>query len=161
MWTLYFAAVVSSCFFLFFFLLFFSPILSSQLLDANSECRSEICCMRLAENTGCNKLRKNCNLRSIAQLCRAIPSQLRHVSTPHHNRFTALSLGPPGWASARRELLDFMVQGKINRGRHADHPVGRHSMRTNQYPPLPSPHFKKGQMAFLPPNQQCQSTEGN
>jgi len=26
--------------------------------------------------------------------------------------------GPPGWASARRELLDFMVQGKINRGRH-------------------------------------------
>jgi len=22
--------------------------------------------------------------------------------------------GPPGWAGARRELLDFMVQGKIN-----------------------------------------------
>jgi len=28
--------------------------------------------------------------------------------------------GPPGWASARSELLDFMVQGKINRGRHTD-----------------------------------------
>jgi len=28
----------------------------------------------------------------------------------HHNdRFTALFPGPPGWASARRELLDFMV----------------------------------------------------
>jgi len=39
-------------------------------------------------------------------------------ATPHHNRFTALLPGPPGWASARRELLDFMVQGKINRGRH-------------------------------------------
>jgi len=26
--------------------------------------------------------------------------------------------GPPGWAGARREFLDFMVQGKINRRRH-------------------------------------------
>ena len=39
---------------------------------------------------------------------------------PHHNRFTALFPGPPGWAGARRELLDFMVQGKINRGRQTD-----------------------------------------
>ena len=50
------------------------------------------------------------------------------IPTPHHdNRFTALLLGPPGWACARRQLLDFMVQGKINRGRHTDHPAGRHS----------------------------------
>jgi len=28
----------------------------------------------------------------------------------HHNHFTALFPGPPGWAGARRELLDFMVQ---------------------------------------------------
>jgi len=28
-------------------------------------------------------------------------------------RFTALFPGPPGWASARRELLDFMVQGRL------------------------------------------------
>jgi len=34
---------------------------------------------------------------------------------PHHNRFTALFPGPPGWAGARRELLDFMMQGKINK----------------------------------------------
>ena len=54
---------------------------------------------------------------------------------PHHNRFTALFLGPPGRAGARRELLDFMVQGKINRGRNTDHPAGRHSIRTNH------PHF--------------------
>jgi len=38
-------------------------------------------------------------------------------TTTHHNRFTALFPGPPGSAGARRELLDFMVQGKINRGR--------------------------------------------
>jgi len=60
---------------------------------------------------------------------------------------------------ARRELLDFMVQGKINRGRHTDHPAGRHSIRTNQCPPPPSPDFFTGWMPFLPPNQQCQSTE--
>ena len=29
------------------------------------------------------------------------------------------------------------VQGEINRGRHTDHPAGRHSIWTNQYP-LPS-----------------------
>jgi len=61
------------------------------------------------------------------------------LSTTHHHRFTALFLGPPGWAGAKRELLDFMVQGKINRGRHTDHLAGRHSIRTNQCPP-PSSH---------------------
>ena len=74
----------------------------------------------------------------------------------HHNRFTALFPGPPGWAG-----LDFMVQGKINRGRHTDHPAGCHSIRTNQCLPPPSPIFFTGQMPFLPPNQQRQSTEGS
>jgi len=64
-----------------------------------------------------------------------------HHTTPHHNRFTALFPGPPGWAGARRELLHFMVQGKINRGRHTDHPDGCHSIRTKQCPPPPSPIF--------------------
>ena len=39
------------------------------------------------------------------------------------------------------ELLDFIAQGKINRGRHADNPAGRHSIRTNQCPPPPSRHL--------------------
>jgi len=42
--------------------------------------------------------------------------------------------------SSAAERLDFMVQGKINRGRHTDHLDGRHSIRTNQCPPPPS-HF--------------------
>jgi len=66
----------------------------------------------------------------------------------HHNRFTALFPGPPRGAGARRELLDFMVQGKINTGRHTDHPAGRHSIRTNQCPPPPSPHIFYGPDAF-------------
>jgi len=53
----------------------------------------------------------------------------------HHNDncFTALFPGPPRW--------DFIVQGKINRHRHTDHPAGRHSIMTNQCPPPPSPIF--------------------
>jgi len=41
----------------------------------------EMCCMQLAENTGRKNYAKNRHLRTIAQLCQAISSQLRHVST--------------------------------------------------------------------------------
>jgi len=37
--------------------------------------------MRLAENTGYKKVAKNRHLGTIAQICRAISSQLRHMST--------------------------------------------------------------------------------
>ena len=50
-------------------------------LSANFRCRSETCCTRLAENTGRKKVAKNRHPGTIAQLCRAISSQLRHVST--------------------------------------------------------------------------------
>jgi len=50
--------------------------------NANLERRSEMCCTRLTGNTGCkNDAKKNRHLRTIAQLCRAISSQLRHAST--------------------------------------------------------------------------------
>jgi len=70
------------------------------------------------------------------------------VPPSHHNHFTALFPGAPGWASARRGLLDFMAQGKINRGRHTN------------YLASTIPPFFTGRMPFLLPNQQCQSTEG-
>ena len=40
-----------------------------------------MCCTRLAENTGRKKVAKNRHLGAIAQLCRAISSQLKHIST--------------------------------------------------------------------------------
>jgi len=49
--------------------------------SANLECRSERCCTRLATNAGPKKVAKNRRLGTIPQLCRAISSQLRHVST--------------------------------------------------------------------------------
>jgi len=48
---------------------------------ANLECRSETCCARLAGNAGPKKSPKSRHLGTIAQVCRAISSQLRHVST--------------------------------------------------------------------------------
>jgi len=40
-----------------------------------------MCCTRLAENTAHKKSPKSCDLGTILQLCQAISSQLRHVST--------------------------------------------------------------------------------
>ena len=67
----------------------------------------------------------------------SILSQTTTTPQPFYGPF----FGTPGVAGARRELLDFMVQGQINRSRHTDHPVGHHSIRTNQCPPPPSSHF--------------------
>ena len=68
---IYFHAVVCS-----FFLSFFPRVIS-----AAADWMSETCCTRLAENTGRKKVAKNRHLGTIAQLCRAISLQLRHVST--------------------------------------------------------------------------------
>jgi len=48
--------------------------------SANLECRYETCCTRLAGNARRKKWPKIRHLGTIAQLCRAISSQLRHVS---------------------------------------------------------------------------------
>jgi len=80
-------------FMLWFVLLFFPHLISRLEIgclpyfhtwcgpSVNLEGRSEMWCTRLAENTGRKKVAKNCHLGTIAQLCRAISSQLRHVLT--------------------------------------------------------------------------------
>jgi len=71
---------------------FSSPNLSRRGLDvpyfhtwcgltANLRCRSEMCCVKTQENTGRKKSPKNRHLGTITQLCRAISSQLRHLTT--------------------------------------------------------------------------------
>jgi len=54
-------------------------------LSANLECRSEMCYTRLAGNTWRKNAAKNRHLGTIAQLCRAVSSQLRHLSTMGKN----------------------------------------------------------------------------
>jgi len=73
------------------FFLFSSPNLSRRRcspyfhawcgLSANLECMSEMCCMQLAGNAGPEKSPKIRHLGTIAQICRAISSQLRHLSS--------------------------------------------------------------------------------
>jgi len=75
-----------------FYLLLFFPRLFSAVADWMStthrvglvqiyRMRSETCCTRFAEDTVRKKSPKIRHLRTIAQLCRALSLQLRHVST--------------------------------------------------------------------------------
>jgi len=79
---------------IFFFYLSFFPRLISAAADwmstilrhmvwpySNLECRSEMCCTRLAANAGPKKVAKNRHLGTIAQICRAMSSQMRYAST--------------------------------------------------------------------------------
>jgi len=83
---LYFHPVVSS---IFFFPRLISAVGDGCLpyfhtwcgLSVNLESRSEMCCTRLAENTGRKNDAKNRHLGTIPQLCRDMASQLRHIST--------------------------------------------------------------------------------
>ena len=89
------------------------------------------------QNCTTHRLQQNTSLYD-GKNCRENSSHARtqHTHTPHHNRFTALFPQPSRWAGARKELLDFMVQGRLT---EAD--TGRHSIRTNQCPPPPFPIF--------------------
>ena len=54
-------------------------------LSVNLECRSEACCARLAKNTARKKSPKSRHLGTFPRLCRAVSSQLKHVSTVGKN----------------------------------------------------------------------------
>jgi len=64
--------------------------------SVNLECRSETCCAGLAGNTGRKKVAKNRHLGTIAQICRAISSQLRHYRQLEKNLLSSnMSSGCP------------------------------------------------------------------
>ena len=77
--------------------IYFHPVVSSSSssslpyfhtwcgLSVNLECRSETCYARLAENTGRKKSPKSRHLGTIPRHCRAISSQLRHLSIIEKN----------------------------------------------------------------------------
>ena len=93
--------IFAMCFLLSSIFFFFFPRLISAVVDwmrtihmyfhtwcglsANLGRRSETCCMRLTKSTGRKKSPKTRHLRTIAQLCRAISSQRRHVWTNEKN----------------------------------------------------------------------------
>jgi len=62
---------------------------------------------------------------------------LENTTKPHHNRFTVLFLGTPGWCQEKTSGL--MVQREINRGIHTDHLTGCHSIFFYRPDALPAP----------------------
>ena len=62
-----------------------------------------MCYTRLAENTGRKKVAKNRHLGTIAQICRAISSQLGHISTIEKNLLSSnmSSRCPPQYGELR------------------------------------------------------------
>jgi len=85
--------------------------------------------------------------------------QYSHTTTPQP--FYGPGSGTTQVIRCEKRILDFMVQGKINRGRHTDHLAGRHSIRLTSANLHHPPYFFTGRMPFLPPNQQRQSTDSN
>jgi len=70
------------------------------------------------------------------------PLFLKLFKQPHH---TTTVLRPffqdhPGEPAPEENFWTSWCKGRLIRGRHTDHPAGRHSIRTNQCPP-PSPIF--------------------
>jgi len=95
--------------------------------------------------------------RSVINIALHVFTEIQHH---HHNSFMALFLGSPGWAGARRELLEFMVKGRLTEADTLTIQLGATpSGLTSVH--LHHPPFSTGRMPFLSPNQQCQSTEGN
>jgi len=100
-------------------------------------------------------LQATCSLSCPNVICKAL----------NHHHHTTTILRPFFWDHPGEPVPEanfglYNARG-INRGEHTDRPAGRHSIQTNQCPRPPSPIFFTGWMPFLPPNQQCQSTEGN
>jgi len=63
-------------------------------------------------------------------------NSMQLVLNHNHNHFTTHFLGPPGWAGARRNLLDFMVLERITTGSHTDNPSGHISNPPPSIPPF-------------------------
>jgi len=65
----------------------------------------------------------------------------------------------PGEPVPEENFWTLWCKGRLTEA-DTNHVAGHHSIGTNQCQPPSSPHFFTGRMPFLPPNQQCQNTEG-
>jgi len=86
-----------------------------------------------------------------------------HALLPHHHTTTILSpffWDHPGKPVPEENFWTLRCKGRLT---EADTPTIRLGATPSRLTSvhLHHPHFFTGQMTFLPPNQQCQSTEGN
>ena len=79
-----------------------------------------------------------------------------------HTHLTALCPGQPGWASTRKvKPIWILLQQETVSGSGISWTICKSAPSSRQITtPAPTTQFFTGRMPFLPPNQQCQSTEG-
>ena len=123
-------------------------------------CQQPYIPLSTASSTTVNSHTHHCEQPYIPQLTATCTTVNSLLSTTTPQPFYGPFSGTTRVSRCQKRTSGLVVQGKINRGRHIDHPAGRHSIRTKQCPPPPYPIFYRPE-PFLPPNQQCQSTEGN
>ena len=86
-----------------------------------------------------------------------------HPHTHIHTRLTALCPGLPGWAGTRKaKPIWILLKQETVSGNGISWAICKSAPHSRQIT-TPAPHttqFFTDQMPFLPPNQQCQSTEG-
>ena len=84
-------------------------------------------------------------------------------ATHTHTHLTALCPGLPGWAGTRKvKPIWILLKQETVSGSGISWATCKSAPRSRQIT-TPAPHHSKfftGRMPFLPPNQQCQSTEG-
>jgi len=85
-----------------------------------------------------------------------------HTLTHTHTRLMALFLGLPGWAATRKvKPISILLKQETVSGSSISWTICKFASRSRQITmPVPHHSFFTGRMPFLPPNQQCQSTEG-
>jgi len=79
-----------------------------------------------------------------------------------HTRLTALCPGLPGWAGTRKvKPIWILLKQETVSGSGISLDICKSAPRSRQIT-MPAPHHLvfTGRMPFMPPNQQCQSTEG-
>jgi len=84
----------------------------------------------------------------------------KHTHT--HTRLTALFPGLPGWANTRKvKPIWILLKQETVSGSGISWAICKSAPRSRQITMHLTTQFFTGQMPFLPPNQQHQSTEGN
>jgi len=106
---------------------------------------------------------RNCNL-TLLITWNGIRNAAQTIPNTHtHTHLTALFPGLLGWAGTRKvKPIRILLKQETVSGSGISWAICKFAPRSRQIT-MPAPHhsvFFTGRMPFLPPNQQCQSTEG-